>query len=93
MSERLAAPARSPLRRQLLGKESPIKGKHSKSPIRKTDGVGRTKQKPTETEAELHELVYEQAADIDHDIAHLSPALQRFWQVNTFLQTAIHRVY
>ena len=88
MSERLTAPARSPLRRVLNtgGKESPIRGKQSKSPIRRTELINWAKQRsvaqvgPADVEADL---IREQANDveIEHDLAHLTPAIQRFWQV------------
>jgi hypothetical protein len=85
MSERLTAPARSPLRR-VEGKDSPLKGKSSKSPIRRLDTKTKSRPNgnmellPETTEADsLRQQLAE--ADIDHDTCHLSPALQRFWQV------------
>jgi hypothetical protein len=91
MSERLTAPARSPLRR-IDGKESPLHPKHpqpehSKSPIRRSDARTRLRsngnmdahqQVPTEADSFREQA---EVADVEHDIAHLSPALQRFWQV------------
>ena len=76
----MASPLRSPLRRQThhAGKESPTRGKQSKSPIAKStrpcQGVH------ADPEAENLRLKAD-ALDIEHDIAHMSPALQRFWKV------------
>jgi hypothetical protein len=85
MSERLNAPARSPLRRILAasGKDSPIRGKQSKSPVRRSDVINWAKQRSTAIVDNEAEKIREQAIEleVEHDIAHLTPALQRFWQV------------
>ncbi len=91
MSERLTAPARSPLRR-IEGKDSPLIGKHSKSPIRRLDAKtklrsnGNMETLPEKTEADSLRMQAEAADDIEHDICHLSPALQRFWQVQFMIK-------
>ena len=80
MTERLTAPARSPLRRT-VGNASPLRTKQSKSPIRRVEAKNKLQANGhTDTEADLlrHQA---EAADVDHEIAHLSPSLQRFWQV------------
>jgi hypothetical protein len=92
MSQRLTAPARSPLRR-VEGKESPLKGKHSKSPLRRLDAKtkqrsnGNMEKHPETTEADSLRLQAD-LIDVDHEVSHLSPALQRFWQVK-FLHMAL----
>ena len=90
MSERLTAPARSPLRRT-DGRDSPLRPKLSKSPIRRSDAKikirfdGNMDPLPVSTEADLLRQQAE-VADVEHDIAHLSPALQRFWQAHNLLR-------
>jgi hypothetical protein len=87
MSERLTAPARSPLRRE--GKDSPLRGKQSKSPIRRLDAKAKlrsngnleTLAETTEADSLRLQADFAEAADVDYDTCHLSPALQRFWQV------------
>ncbi len=85
MSGRLTAPAGSPLRRTGI-KESV----HSKSPIRRLDAKTKLRSNGimVTTEADSFQLQAEAAA-VQHDVAHLSPALQRFWQVN-FHSRQIH---
>ena len=89
MSDRLTAPARSPLRRT-VGKDSPTRPK--KSPVRAA------KQDPKKVlEVDVGKSIdpeadalRAQAQEIEHDINHLSPALQRFWQVGCVLTVVVH---
>jgi hypothetical protein len=81
MSERLTAPARSPLRRAFppSGKESPNRNK--KSPLQR----GTSQKKQDSSRDADADALRAQAEEIEHDINHLSPALQRFWQVKSEL--------
>lgn len=80
MSERLTAPARSPLRRTVtVGKDSPNRSK--KSPLRVDKQDCKAPARVLDPEADA---LRAQAAEIEHDVNHLSPALQRFWQVDIF---------
>jgi hypothetical protein len=80
MTERLTAPARSPLRRAFAasGKESPNRPK--KSPLQRPGRKSPLKKQEGTRDADA-EALRAQAEEIEHDINHLSPALQRFWQV------------
>ena len=85
MSERLNAPARSPLRRtHAVGKDSPTRAK--KSPIRfapkKVLEAEKIVDDLLDPEADALRL---QAENIEHELNHLTPALQRFWQVAPYL--------
>jgi hypothetical protein len=82
MSERLTAPGRSPLRRAFptSGKESPNRPK--KSPLQRPGRKSPLKKQEGSRDAEADAL-RAQAEEIEHDINHLSPALQRFWQVKS----------
>lgn len=83
MSERLTAPPRSPIRRIEAKAKSPLRRPDAKTKLRSIGNHVDT-QPPATTEAESlrQQMAVElEAADVEHDIAHLSPALQRFWQV------------
>ena len=76
MSKRLTAHSASPLRRE--GRDSPVIRKNSKSQIRRLDAKTKLRSNGSlevlieTTEAESLQNQAAKAADIEHDIAHLS---------------------
>jgi hypothetical protein len=65
------------------GKESPVSRKPSKSPISKADSKNWARNAVFTVNVDTDADALRASAnelELDHDVAHLSPALQRYWQ-------------